>query len=427
MNFNLRKNSFYKILTLNSFSIILKILMGVISTKLISIYIGLQGISLLEYFRNFTNITESISQIGLQNGISREVAISEHRKEQEQKIFSTALVISGISTFFTLLFSFVFHQSLQNYLLKSTAFETAFLLFLICLPSSVIQMIIINVLNGKQCFKKIIWINSIGYIINIVLSFILITQMNIMGAMYQMALAPLLLCIFTLVFSKKERSEIKFSFIYFDKKMAKNLLGFSLMSLLSSILAPFSLIFIRNLIETQLGKTDADIWSSIIRLSSFYMLFIGSICSLYFFPLLSKSQNRKDKKNIIQEYFIKFMPIVGVGLLLAYFLQNYIIHLLFTKDFLVLNQYFYLQLVVDFIRSCAFIFAYNLIAEKKISHFILCEAISFGGQMLLSYLLIDSGLLGIFRADILSISLYLACVYIFFISQKNKTPISSSE
>ena len=60
MNIKFFKDSFYKVLGFNSISIVLKIIMGLVSTKLSSIYLGLQGINTLENFRNFTSISEQL-------------------------------------------------------------------------------------------------------------------------------------------------------------------------------------------------------------------------------------------------------------------------------------------------------------------------------------------------------------------------------
>lgn len=384
--------------------------MGIISTKLISIYVGLNGISLLEYFRNFTSIAESTSQMGLQNGIIKQIANSK-QKEQEQKIFSTALVITSISTFITISLCVIFNKLLQHYLFHSTIFEVSFFTFLLILPSTSLQMLIINTLNGKQLLKKIIWINSIGYLINIFLSYVLIKNGGLQGALFQIAITPLIINVFTWFYSKKSLDNISFSFAFFDKNIAKNLLGFTLMNLVSSILTPFSFIFIRNCIDNLIGETEAGIWSSIIRISVFYMMFISSICSLYFFPLLSKEENFSAQKSIFVEYYKKFIPIIGITLSVLYFSESIIIPLLFTKDFLVLTEYFYLQLIADFIRSCALIFGYQIIAKRNITFFIFSEIISVGGKMILTYLYIQNmGLYGVFIANIISIFIYLILV-----------------
>lgn len=419
MNINIRKDFFFKILGLNSISIVLKILMGVISTKLISIYIGLQGINLLEYFRNFSNIAESVSQMGLQNGIVKKIATTKTQKEQEQKIFSTALGITGSVVFIIVIFSILFSNHLQQYLFHSTAFEGAFLLFLFSLPATVLQMIIISILNGKQLFKKIIWVNSIGYLINILLSFFLITKFELQGALFQIAITPILLWLFTWIYSYKNLSGIRFSIIYFDKDIAKDLLGFTLMNLASGILVPFSLIFIRNQIESNLGETDAGIWSTIVRLSSFYMLFVSSICGLYFFPLLSKNENLNHQKKILAEYYKKLVPLVAIGLFLCYHFQEWLIEILYTQEFLPITNYFYFQLIADFIKTCAFIFGYQLIANRKVKHFILFEILSVGSYMLITHLLIpDFGLIGVFISRLISITIYLFSLIILYLSNK---------
>jgi len=98
MNIKFFKDSFYKVLGFNSISIVLKIIMGLVSTKLSSIYLGLQGINTLENFRNFTSISDSFSQFGLQNGIVKYSATS-HSIKQDQKIISTIFFLLLVTSF----------------------------------------------------------------------------------------------------------------------------------------------------------------------------------------------------------------------------------------------------------------------------------------------------------------------------------------
>lgn len=416
MRIKLLNDLFFRILGYNSLSVVFKVLMGVISSKLVSIYLGVQGINTLEYFRNFISISDSLSQIGIQNGVVKHIATCQS-KNQEKRIISTAFFMILLMMVFVFSVLLIGLNYFQSFLFGNNQYENILLLYIFSLPLVVFQNIFLSILQGKQKFKKVIFINIIGYILNIILSIVLIIRFQLEGAMYQIVLAPIALSIISLGIIQRQNNFLaNISITYLDKAIARSLLQFSFMSLLSSILTPLSFILIRNLIQTNLGSETSGIWSSIIRLSSFYMLFVSSICSLYFFPKLAKAHFFKEKKAIVSEYFIKFVPLVFIGLLVCYFSQNFIILFLYTTDFLIITKYFYLQLIADFIKTLSLIYGYFLIAKQDLKKYMIFEIISVGVYYAGALFLIDNmGLNGVFYALIFSLIIYFGLVWRSFV------------
>ena len=409
------KDTFFKIVGLNSISMLLKILMGLVSTKLVSFYLGVQGINTLEFFRNFTTASNAVAQGGIQNGIIKNFALSSNN-QQNQRILTTSIVLMWTMTFIVALFLFLFRSSIQNYLFQSDEFENIILLYLLFLPFIAIQTVTLGYLQGKQFFKKVILINCIGYLLNIALAFLLIVNGGLKGAMLQIIITPFFIAFLSLFVVRKHFKEYNlFTFKYFDKDIAKNFLDFSLMNVCSSLLTPVSFILVRSFIVNHLDTTEAGIWSSVVRLSGFYMLFISSLCSLYFLPKLSKDLKPDQQKKVLVEYFVKFVPIVLLGLLFCFIIQKYIVLLVYNEDFLAITNVFYLQLIADLIKTCSIIFGYYLIVHQKTKYFIFFEFISTGLYIGLSFVFISTyGLKGSYFALIASLIVYLFITGIYF-------------
>ena len=377
MNIKFFKDSFYKVLGFNSISIVLKIIMGLVSTKLSSIYLGLQGINTLENFRNFTSISDSFSQFGLQNGIVKYSATS-HSIKQDQKVISTIFFLLLVTSFIFIFLIILNINYVKFYIFGNQSFGFLVIAYALLSPFANLQFLLLNYLQGKQGHKFVILINSIGYVLNIILSFYLIINYHLIGAMIQLIVVPIILMIISLfIIHKKVVFFNLISIHYVNFSVIKGLLVFSLMNLVSGALTPLSFIFIRYLVQSNLSADEAGVWSSIVRISVFYMTFVSSICNLYFYPKLSKTEMFSEYKAIIAEYYRKFIPIVFLGLLLCFVLQKVVILLIYTEDFLILRDYFYLQLIADFVKSLSLIFGYLLIAKKKIWQFILFEIIFF--------------------------------------------------
>lgn len=415
MNIKFFKDSFYKVLGFNSISIVLKIIMGLVSTKLSSIYLGLQGINTLENFRNFTSLSDSFSQFGLQNGIVKYSATS-HSIKQDQKVISTIFFLLLVTSFIFIFLIILNINYVKFYIFGNQSFGFFVIAYALLSPFANLQFLLLNYLQGKQGHKFVILINSIGYLLNIILSFYLIINYHLIGAMIQLIVVPIILMIISLfIIHKKVVFFNLISIHYVNFSVIKGLLVFSLMNLVSGVLTPLSFIFIRYLVQSNLSADEAGVWSSIVRISVFYMTFVSSICNLYFYPKLSKTEIFSEYKAIIAEYYRKFIPIVFLGLLLCFVLQKVVILLIYTEDFLILRDYFYLQLIADFVKSLSLIFGYLLIAKKKIWQFILFEIISLGSYCLGSYIFIKYLKLdGVYYSLIGSLMIYFTVTYLAY-------------
>lgn len=415
MNIKFFKDSFYKVLGFNSISIVLKIIMGLVSTKLSSIYLGLQGINTLENFRNFTSLSDSFSQFGLQNGIVKYSATS-HSIKQDQKVISTIFFLLLVTSFIFIFLIILNINYVKFYIFGNQSFGFLVIAYALLSPFANLQFLLLNYLQGKQGHKFVILINSIGYVLNIILSFYLIINYHLIGAMIQLIVVPIILMIISLfIIHKKVVFFNLISIHYVNFSVIKGLLVFSLMNLVSGALTPLSFIFIRYLVQSNLSADEAGVWSSIVRISVFYMTFVSSICNLYFYPKLSKTEIFSEYKAIIAEYYRKFIPIVFLGLLLCFVLQKVVILLIYTEDFLILRDYFYLQLIADFVKSLSLIFGYLLIAKKKIWQFILFEIISLGSYCLGSYIFIKYLKLdGVYYSLIGSLFIYFTVTYLAY-------------
>ena len=412
MNIKFFKDSFYKVLGFNSISIVLKIIMGLVSTKLSSIYLGLQGINTLENFRNFTSISDSFSQFGLQNGIVKYSATS-HSIKQDQKVISTIFFLLLVTSFIFIFLIILNINYVKFYIFGNQSFGFLVIAYALLSPFANLQFLLLNYLQGKQGHKFVILINSIGYLLNIILSFYLIINYHLIGAMIQLIVVPIILMIISLfIIHKKVVFFNLISIHYVNFSVIKGLLVFSLMNLVSGALTPLSFIFIRYLVQSNLSADEAGVWSSIVRISVFYMTFVSSICNLYFYPKLSKTEIFSEYKAIIAEYYRKFIPIVFLGLLLCFVLQKVVILIIYTEDFLILRDYFYLQLIADFVKTLSLIFGYLLIKKKKIWQFILFEIISLGSYCLGSYIFIEYLKLdGVYYSLIGSLMIYFTVTY----------------
>ncbi|UWY30484.1 O-antigen translocase [Flavobacterium sp. TR2] len=368
----------FKITSLNSLSVALKIGIGLITSKILAVFVGPSGMAFVGNLRNFLTSLENISTLGFQNGIVKYTAESEKSKIELQKIISTVFIaLVGVAIVLScILFCSVSYWN-EKIFGDNTEYLIVFKVLSFVLPTYGVSVFFIAVINGLGRFKKVIAINIIGNIIGLLTSVFLIMQFKTIGALLAIVIAPALLFFITLYLVQKEIRIFEFIKWYaFDFKVLKNLSAYSLMTLVSSVFAPFVFLAIRNHIIQDLGIEQAGYWETMTRISSYYLMFISTMLSVYFLPKLSRAETNLETKKIFLQYYKFILPVFGLALTAVYFARVFIIRLLFTQDFLPVTDLFFWQLLGDLFKVCALILGYQFFAKRKTLMFILTEFFS---------------------------------------------------
>lgn len=368
----------FKITSLNSLSVALKIGIGLITSKILAVFVGPSGMALVGNLRNFLTSLENISTLGFQNGIVKYVAENEKSKQEFQKIITTvfitllvtALFLSGILFFNAGYWNTRIFGSNTEYLLVFKALS-------LVLPFYVMSIFFIAVINGLGKFQKVIGINIIGNTIGLLVSIFLILQFKTVGALLATIVAPALLFFVTFYLIQKEIKIFQIIKLpFFDFQVLKNLSSYSLMALVSSVFGPIVFLAIRNHIIQDLGIEQAGYWETITRVSTYYMLFVSTILTVYFLPKLAKASTLSETKTVFWQYYKVILPLFVLALTVLYFSRYFVVEVIFTKEFLPVTNLFFWQLLGDVFKVCSLILGYQFFAKKLTTAFIITELFS---------------------------------------------------
>jgi O-antigen/teichoic acid export membrane protein len=394
----------FKITSLNSLSIAIKIGIGLVTSKILALFVGPGGMALVGNLRNFLTSLESISTLGFQSGIIKYVAENQKNKEVLQKIIATvfislvfiALVLSGVLYFFASFWNDTILNSAFDYIL-------VFKILALALPWYAVSVFLLAVLNGLSHFKKVIWVNIIGNTLGLLVSLFMILQFQTLGALLAIVITPSLLFFVTFYFVQKEINFLEaIKWHLYDFKVIKDLLPFSLMAMVSSILGPMVYLAMRNSVIEKLGIDQAGFWESMTRISTYYMLFVSTILSVYFLPKLAIAQDNKETKSIFWQYYKSFSRFL-------------IVQLLFTKEFLPVTKLFFWQLLGDVFKVAFLILGYQFFAKKLTKVFIIAEIASlallyFSNLVFMHYF----GIQGVVMAQAFDNFVYLLVLCVYF-------------
>lgn len=361
-------------MSLNSISVAVSFVLGVISSKIISIFLGTQGMALMGSFRNFALMIKSVATLGINNSIVKLFVENKNDKKELSVIYSTFfwifLLISGVLAVLILLFA----APISSLLFYTAAYANPIRLFGLLLPFMVINTFWLAVYNGLEKYKRIVVIQIISNVVVFGITGYLIWKHTLEGGLYSVAIGELLMVVVTFLFIRKEGDYFKFDLQrMMNRKYINVIKRFSAMALLSAVIVPLTLLFIRNGIVKEYSIHEAGIWDAVNRLSSFYMLFFSSGLSLYYMPKLASISTENEFKSELKSYFKLFVPLFLLMLILIYFAKGIILKIAFTKEFSSIEGLLIWQLAGDFVKILTLAFGYQIVVKTMMKRYIIGE------------------------------------------------------
>ncbi len=413
----IKDNLLLKITSLNSGAIGIKALLGFVSQRIIAEKFGPAGVAFIGDLRNIIPMIQSFSTLGIFNGIVKYVSEHKENKEELLKLFSTAfvwLIFSSLITFFVLFFG----ASYWNDLVFSTGndFSFVFKILAIAVPFIAMNRVVNGVINGLSAYKKFVKIELISYCLGIALLITLLYYKNLNGALFAIAIFPILqFSILFYFFSKTLKEYLDYKKISFTIPYKNKLIGFTIMSFVATLLSNFVEIDLRGHLKHQISEADAGYWTAMTNLSKQYLMFSSAILTLYVIPKFSKIERSIDFRREVLNIYKTLLPLFAGGMLLIFVLKDWVIDITHGEDFSGMKSLFKWQLLGDFIKIGSVIIAHQFFAKKMVKQFIVTELISlilFYG--LSSYFISSMGAEGIVFAHLLR---YLICfpLVVFFL------------
>ncbi|MCZ4319708.1 O-antigen translocase [Aequorivita viscosa] len=362
--------------SLNAGVIGVRLFISLFIQRLLAEIVGEAGIAKIGSLRNLLEMLSSFASVGIFSGVVKYVAEYQDDKEQLQKLFSTTLVFTVLGTISVSSVLFFAATYLSTTIFDSPDYIYLIKLLAVIVPFISMYRIFNGIVNGLSRYKKLAGIDLFSYILSAVLTVVLLLTNNIDGALVAIAITPAVqFFVLLYIFIKVLREYVQFSKLNFKVPMAKGLLAFSLMSFFSTVLLNYVEIDIRVMIQNRINIEDAGIWTAMTNISKNYMVFSSAIFTLYVLPKFASIHNKNDFKSELFNIYKTLLPLFGVGMLLIYFLREYVIMIIYP-DFHGMESLFKWQLLGDFVRLAALVLGYQFLAKKMVRNFIFSEVLS---------------------------------------------------
>lgn len=405
---NLIKTSFY-----TSISTAINFISGFIVIKVVAVKIGPQGIAFVGQFQNTTSILTMLATAAITTGVIKYLAEHKNDSFKSQKIINTAFLI----VFFSSLIISLFVMSASGYLseaaFKTKDFWIVYFLFGLFTMAISFNSIFLAILNGLKEIKKFTIINICSSLIGVAVTVIFAYTFGLIGVLIASTATAVIIFFINIYFFNKLGIRWKPDFRSWDKPVVKMLSGFSLMALVSGLVLPTMQILVRDRIILQFSVADAGYWQAVTKISDYYLGFITSVLGVYYMPRLSEIQSKTEMKNEIIKGYKIILPAVGLIAFLIWLFKGFIIHILFTPEFLPMKPLFTFQLLGDFFKIGSWLLGYLMIAKAMTKAFIITEIIFAASYVVLSYYFMNHyGIIGATYSFCVNYGLYWILMWI---------------
>jgi PST family polysaccharide transporter len=397
---------------LNSVAVGVKVASALVLNKILAVHVGPGGYAIIGQFQNAVSIAVQLAGGIFSTGVTKATAQHFDDEETQHAIWKTAI---GISLCTSLLAGFIVLLT-GNWaailLLKRADLAGVFIWLGLALPAMAANNLLLAILNGKKAVRTYVTANIIGSILSLLIIGALAYCFGLYGALVAFTINPALVLFATATMvTRKEWFKAKYLWGKVDRNALRELSGFALMGLTSTMTVPVSYMLIREILANKLGLQAAGYWQASWKISEVYLMLITSTLSVYYLPRIAEIRNASEMRKEIISVYKFIVPLAIVGAITIYLLRDYIIHLLFTADFAPMKDLFPWQLAGDVVKIGAWILGYIMLGRAMVKAFVLTEIVFSLSFVVLTWLLVARlGLVGVSMAYAINYCLYFICM-----------------
>lgn len=394
---------------LSAIATIIQVISGFIVTKVIAVYVGPAGLAIIGQLQNFINLVLLASGDFFKTAITKYTAQFQDDEIKKHEIWSTAIKIAGVLYIVVFVSLFFFSNEISAYLLTSSQYGYVLKILAFSIPFFVLNGLLLAILNGQRQIKQYITLSISLSIVSLVLVAILSIFYALEGALVAYVINQSVVLLVTLFYLRKESWLKLKSFSYkLKQENMKKILGFGAISFTAVIASNSSMLYIRDYISTTISLESAGHWQAIWILSTVSLSLITTSLVTYLLPTLSSIKEKHLMSSELKKAVYLILPIASAISLSMYLLRDFIIEILYTKEFLPMGELFLWQMIGNVIKACAWLFGYLFVAKAMVRYCVSTEIIFALLMIGLSIYFVDAyGLIGVTYAYTLNTFLYL--------------------
>ncbi|MGY8900599.1 MAG: O-antigen translocase [Paraglaciecola sp.] len=397
---------------------LVKMLSSLIINKIVALQIGPTGLATIGQFQNFIQISMTVGQGAINNGVVKYTAEYKNDLLKLSKLWSTSIRISLFTGLIVAVALFVKAEWFNKHIFDEQDYSIVFIWFSFTIILYVLNSLLLSILNGLKEIKTYISINIIQSLISLFVTGVAVYKFDILGALIALVTNQSIVLFVSIYFIRKHKIiSIPRFYSPLDKNSLLKLSRFSMMALVSIAVVPISQIFIRSYISESSGDVAAGYWQAMTYISNMYLMLVTTSLSIYYLPRLSELKTTLDvRKELVLALKLVF-PVLLISSTLIYFTKDIIIWVLFSNDFDGMSGLFFPQVVGDILKVVGWIFGMLLSAKAQTKKHIFTQIIFTALLCFLTVIFVDLyGVKGAIIGYAINYAIFLP--YIYFLTRE---------
>ncbi|MCF2848675.1 O-antigen translocase [Pseudoalteromonas sp. ACER1] len=391
---------------------VIKLFVGLVINKAISLFVGPSGLAVIGQFQNISQLAMVASQGAINKGVVKYTAEYSKNEEDLTTLLATAIKITIVCSIIVGVALILLSGYLSGEFLTNKNFAFIFVIFGFTIVFYSLNSLLLAILNGLKEIKQLILINVVQSLYSLVFTTVLIYFFGLKGALIALVTNQSIIFLY-IIWKLRNHKVINLGLLkgVYNTAIAIKLRRFALMAITSAIAIPISHLVIRNYLVDNLGWEQAGYWQAIWYISTMYLMVVTTTLGVYFLPKLSEITDKKALRSELLNGYRIILPIVMLVSAAIFFLKDFIVYILFSDDFKPMRELFLWQLVGDVIKIAAWLLSYLMLAKAMAKSYMAVEVLFNVIFVFISIFMVNSyGLIGMTYAFATSYSIYFVTV-----------------
>ncbi|MGR3807941.1 lipid III flippase WzxE [Pasteurella testudinis] len=403
-------------------STLVKILVGLLVVKLLAVHFGPEGVGRAANYMTLLTVLGVFAGAGIFNGVTKYVAEYETQPAPLRAVLGTSSAIILLFSALLGVAMLLLAEPLAAFLFADDGYQNVIRLLATVQFGIALSNYCLAVLRGQRNAKANALSIIGGAIIGIVLFLLLLDRFAYQGALIGLALIPAVTFLPACFHLKKPNPNFSLRLLkpHFERIQAQKLLKFSAMVFITAITLPLAYILMRDWLIQHYSVHDVGLWQGVSKISDAYLQFITAAFSVYLLPTFAKLSDAESIKKEVWKALRFVLPVTLLVSIGIYLLREWVIRILFSAEFLPMENLFLWQLLGDVFKVSAYVFGYLIVAKAALKLYILAEISQFILLLATSYWLIPlHGAQGATQSYMITyISYFILCLIGFTLYQK---------
>lgn len=357
---------------------VVTILINIVKTKLVAILLGPSGMGLIQLLASTITLVKSVSGLGIGFSGVRDIAQSIGSGDDE-KIGKTIVTLkrwSWVTGILGVSLTILFSQQLSVWTFGNKDYWLEISLLSSTIILSNIAGSYVAIIRGARRTADYVKLNIFTAFFGAILAIVIYYFLGERGILPVLILTGIIGFLVNYFYSRKisfQKVNITYKESFFD---GLDMVKLGAFTVLTGFISEFALYYVRISINDNLGIEFVGYYAVATTLAVTYMGLIFTAMGVDYFPKLSAINTDNKALNLAVLEQTKIILLLGTPLILGmYTFSEYLIQILYTKDFGLALPLLMWMLLSVFLRLIGFPIGFVFLAKGKSKIFIFTQSL----------------------------------------------------